>query len=74
MDQFMIDVSHIDDVKQGDIVTLVGTDGKNKITVEELANEAHSFNYEFVCGIGKRIPRVYYRNGKLVDYSNLFQY
>lgn len=59
MDQMMVDITHIDNVQIEDIVTLVGTDGKNKITVEELAEMAGSFNYEFVCGIGKRVTRTY---------------
>lgn len=59
MDQMMVDVTHISDVKIEDEVTLVGQDGENTITVEELANIAGSFNYEFVCGIGKRVERVY---------------
>lgn len=64
MDQFMVDVTDLDGVKTGDDVILVGTDGKERITVEELANQSGSFNYEFVCDIGKRIPRVYFRHGK----------
>ncbi|WP_446897094.1 alanine racemase [Clostridium sp. LBM24168] len=59
MDQMMVDVTHIDDVKIEDEVTLIGHDGKNQITVEQLAEIAGSFNYEFVCGIGKRVKRVY---------------
>ncbi|MCI1580355.1 MAG: alanine racemase [Clostridium beijerinckii] len=59
MDQMMVDVTHIDNVKIEDEVTLVGKDGDNIIYVEELANMAGSFNYEFVCGIGKRVQRVY---------------
>lgn len=59
MDQMMVDVTHIDNVKIEDEVTLVGRDGKNVISVEELASMAGSFNYEFVCGIGKRVPRIY---------------
>jgi alanine racemase len=53
------DVTNIDNVKIEDEVTLVGRDGENVISVEELANMAGSFNYEFVCGIGKRVPRIY---------------
>lgn len=64
MDQFMIDVSHIPSAKQGDVVTLVGKDGDNCITVEELGSLSHSFNYEIICNVGKRIPRIYYKNGK----------
>ncbi|EKQ51663.1 MULTISPECIES: alanine racemase [unclassified Clostridium] len=59
MDQMMVDVTHINNVEIEDEVTLVGKDGENIISVEELANIAGSFNYEFVCGIGKRVPRIY---------------
>lgn len=59
MDQFMVDVSHINDVKQGDLVTLLGRDGTAYISAEELAEWSHSFAYELLCTVGKRIPRVY---------------
>lgn len=59
MDQFMVDVTKIKDVKQGDTVTLLGRDQKSYISVEELSAWSHSFPYELVCTIGKRIPRVY---------------
>ena len=62
MDQMMVDVTEIPDVKPGDVVTLVGTDGKATIAVEEISAVADSFNYEFVCGISRRVPRYYYRN------------
>lgn len=62
MDQFMVDVTDIKDVKQGDTVTLLGRDGAAYISAEELADWSHSFAYELVCTIGKRIPRVYCRN------------
>lgn len=71
MDQFMVDVTDIEGVSVMDRVTLVGTDGDKNITVEEAADLAGSFNYEFVCGIGKRVPRVYFQDGKAkeaVDY------
>ena len=74
MDQFMVDVTDIPDVKEGDVVTLVGKDQKECITVEELANLAGSFNYEFVCDVGKRIPRVYYYDGKKVGTSDFYSY
>lgn len=67
MDQFMVDVTEINNVKQGDAVTLVGKDGDEYISVEELASMANSFNYEFICNIGKRIPRIYYSMGKIVE-------
>lgn len=59
MDQMMVDVSHIEGVCVEDVVTLVGKDGSASICVEELAAMAGSFHYEFVCGIGKRVPRRY---------------
>jgi alanine racemase len=59
MDQFMVDVTDIDGVKQGDRVTLLGKDGASNISVEELSVWSHSFPYELVCNVGKRIPRVY---------------
>lgn len=74
MDQFMVDVSYISNVKQGDVVTLIGKDGDNVITVEEIAALTGTINYEFICGIGKRIPRVYYHHGKFADCSDFFQY
>lgn len=64
MDQFMIDVSHIPGVMQGDEVTLIGKDGKEEVTVEEIGNLSYSFNYEVLCNVGKRIPRIYYKNAK----------
>ena len=69
MDQFMVDVTEIPDVKVGDCAVLVGKDGDASITVEELSAMAYSFNYEFICDVGKRIPRVYIANGKKVGTS-----
>ncbi len=73
MDQFMIDVTDIKDVSSGDEVTLVGNDGYENITVEELSKLAGTFNYEFVCNLGKRIPRVFYRNNKIVCTKDYFE-
>lgn len=73
MDQFMVDVTNIPDVIEGDMVTLIGQDGDESISIEEVANLVGSFNYELVCDIGKRVPRVYYKEGKKVgtaDYYN----
>ena len=72
MDQMMVNVTEIDGVKEGDEVTLIGQDGGNKITVEELADLAGTFNYEFVCGLGKRVPRLYEQGGKTVGYKDWF--
>lgn len=67
MDQFMVDVTCIEGVKQGDTVILMGKDGEDFISCEELSDLSGSFNYEFVCDISKRVPRVYFRDGNIVD-------
>lgn len=66
MDQFMVDVTEIPDVQIGSLVTLFGRDGNTVLPVEEVADLSGSFNYEFVCDVGKRVPRVYYRQGEIV--------
>ena len=66
MDQLMVDVTDIPGVQVNDRVTLIGQDGTEEITVEAIAAEADSFNYEFVCGISRRVPRIYTRGGKTV--------
>ncbi len=70
MDQFMIDVTDIPDVKTGDAVILFGRSGDKEITVEEVAEPANSFNYELVCNVGRRVPRVYIENGRKVREVN----
>ena len=72
MDQFMVDVTDIPDAAAGDEVTLIGRDGGDSITVEELAGLSGRFPYEFVCGIGKRVPRVFYENGQPVSERSPF--
>ena len=61
MDQFMVDVTDIPGAAFMDPVTLIGRDGEEQITVEELGALSGRFHYEFVCCLGKRIPRVYIR-------------
>ena len=65
MDQMMVDVTAIPGVTVGDKVTLVGTNGAETITMEEISARADSFNYEFVCGISRRVPRLYMSGGKI---------
>jgi len=72
MDQMMIDVTDIGEVHRNDTVTLIGRDGDNYISVEEIADLAGTFNYEFVCDLGKRIPRNYYYNGKFIGSRDYF--
>lgn len=66
MDQLMVDVTDIPGVSLEDPVTLIGSSGAECVRVEEIAAAADSFNYEFVCGISRRVPRVYTQNGKIV--------
>lgn len=66
MDQLMIDLSAVPDAKVGDPVVLMGKQGQEQITAEEIAEAAGSFNYEFVCGVSRRVPRVYIRNGEII--------
>lgn len=73
MDQFMVDVTHIKEVCMGDKVTLIGKDGDEMITVEELGDLADKFNYEFVCGLSKRIPRTFVKNKKVIGTENYFE-
>lgn len=66
MDQFMVDVTDIPEVKEGDKVTLIGADGDENITVEQLAAVSGRFHYELVCDLNQRLPRVYIRDNKLI--------
>ena len=74
MDQFMVDVSHIPETKLGDPVTLIGEDGGERITVEMLGELSGRFNYELVCDLGKRVPRVFLWGGKAVAAQDLSGY
>ncbi len=66
MDQCMIDITGIE-ANRGDIVILFGNDGENSITVDEIANKLGTSNYEVVCMISKRVPRVYVKDGEIVN-------
>lgn len=71
MDQLMIDVTDIPEAQRGSVVTLAGGDGAEFISVEEVCEKAAGgFNYEFVCDIGKRIPRRYFRDGRCVGWHD----
>ncbi|MDE6404135.1 MAG: alanine racemase [Lachnospiraceae bacterium] len=75
MDQFMVDVSDIPGAAEGDEATLIGADGGDEITMEELGELSGRFNYELACDLGKRIPRVYLKDEKIVctkeDYGEI---
>jgi alanine racemase len=64
MDQMMVDVTDIPEARQADPVILVGVSGDETITMEAISEAADSFNYEFVCGISRRVPRIYCQGGK----------
>ena len=66
MDQMMVDVTHIPGVQPEDPVVLVGRDGDAEITMEQIAAATDSFNYEFMCGISRRVPRYYCAQGQVV--------
>ncbi|PAB58753.1 alanine racemase [Anaeromicrobium sediminis] len=66
MDQCMVDVSSIENVKIGDEVVLIGSSGKNYISVDTIAQSLDTINYEVVCMINKRVPRVYIRENQVI--------
>ncbi|MGI6085691.1 MAG: alanine racemase [Acetivibrionales bacterium] len=71
MDQCMVDVTDVKgDIKIGDEVVMLGKQGDCEITAEELAGYMGTIPYEIVCIIGKRVPRVYFKNGQIVNVLN----
>ena len=71
MDQLVVDVTDIAGVAEGDEVVLIGRQGQDQITAEEMAGVMGTINYEVVVGLPSRLPRVYLREGKEVGYSTL---
>lgn len=67
MDQTMLDVTDIDGVAVGDEVIVFGDGGHGEPTADSIAQNTDTINYEVVCLVGKRVPRVYYQNGKITD-------
>ncbi len=72
MDLMMVDVSGIADVGVNDTAILIGREGRAEITAAELALKAKTVIYEIICGIGPRVPRVYYQHGRFLRVRNLF--
>lgn len=70
MDQCMIDVTKVEDVKLGDEVVIFGYGNNSYPTVEEVAKLLGTINYEVVCMMGRRLPRVYISNGEIVKIVN----
>ena len=73
MDQFMVDVTHIPGVRAGDMVTLIGSDGGNGITMEDIGELSGRFNYELACDIGKRVPRRFWKDGRVIAEQDYFE-
>lgn len=63
MDQIMIDITNIDNVNIGDEVIVFGD---NQLSVDDIAKSLNTISYEIICGITRRVPRVYYENEKIV--------
>lgn len=70
MDQCMINVTQIENVKVGDEVILFGDGSNNSLHIDEIAEILETINYEIVCMVGKRVPRVYLSNNKIVNIVN----
>lgn len=73
MDQLMLDVTDVPGVEVGDLVTVVGTQGEESVSFQELADMTQTIHYEKTSAIGKRVPRVYYQNGEPVEVVDLLR-
>ena len=71
MDQLMIDIGAVPDAQVGTVVTLIGRDGSDCITADEVAGKYGTIGYEVVCGISKRVPRIFRDRGVLVHEDSL---
>lgn len=68
MDQFMVDLKK--DIPAGEPVVLIGTQGEDRISVDEIAKRLETINYEITCSVGYRVPRVYIEDGERVHVRN----
>ena len=66
MDQFMVDVTDINGVEINDEVVLMGRQGYNEISADDIAAVLKTINYEVFCTLSKRVPRQYLKDGKAV--------
>ncbi len=73
MDQTIIDVTDIPQAECGMTVTVFGCENGNPLLVDELANKLDTINYELVCNIGRRVPRVYLKNNDIVSISDYLE-
>lgn len=72
MDQMMVDVTDIPEAANGMEVTIFGRDGESFLSVDELAALSGRFNYEFVCDLSQRIPRIYLRHGQISEIHDFY--
>ena len=70
MDQAMLDITDIENINENTVVTVFGKDGDAEIKVEDIADIANTINYEILCLISKRIPRIYIKNGEKIAQLN----
>ena len=70
MDMSMIDITDIPNCSKGLEITVFGHDGDEFLPIDDIAKKNNTINYEIACIIGKRVPRIYIKNGIEVDYCN----
>ena len=70
----MVDVTDIVDVMTGDEVVLLGTQGNETIHTDDMAAALDTINYEITCLVGKRVPRLFIKDGKVIAIESLLGY
>jgi alanine racemase len=65
MDQFLVDVTEVPGVIEGDIATLIGTDGRQDIPANEVAQKADTIAWDVLASLQARLPRIYHRSGNV---------
>ena len=73
MDQMMVDITGIDNANIGDEVVLFGYDNESYPRVEELASLLGTINYEFICMMGRRIPRVFIKDNEIIEIKDYLE-
>ncbi len=66
MDMIMVDVTGVPDVHVGEEVVLLGRQGESEISADDIAERAQTISYEIFCGVSKRVPRIYIKEGKRI--------
>lgn len=74
MDQMMADITGLEGISEGDEVTLIGRSGNEIITADDLAEIYGTIGYEVICGISRRVPRVYIKGGKVVSIKKYYDH